>query len=213
VEIVFDKTAIVLSNRVYQEDIPKSDNSYTPKKRVKKTIGTDTDENPTPQSTQEVSIAGGESYSFDRKVEFPNSAIEFTDSGVAVRYINFTIGSFNSKLEFHRLYYTHFGTGNIIDVKENLDYGGRIFENGNKKILGSTISSRPLILTLRGENFILTNGIKEAYTVILKTPTTERELNYQEELIVSKDEMFSNSNTLSIGRDGITLLEIEIVAN
>jgi len=172
----------------------------------------DTDEDETAQNTQEVSIAKGESHNFDKKIEFPNSAIEFVDSGVAIEYINFTIGSFNNKLEFNRLYYSHFGTGNIIDNRENLDYAGRIFEDGTKKILGSSISSRPLVLTLRGDSFTLSNSIKQGYSVTIKTPTIDQELEYQEEHSISKNDLLSNSNTLTINKKGVTLVEISIIA-
>jgi len=172
----------------------------------------DTDEDETAQNTQEVSIAKGESHSFDKKIEFPNSAIEFVDSGVAIEYINFTIGSFNNKLEFNRLYYSHFGTGNIIDNRENLDYAGRIFEDGTKKILGSSISSQPLVLTLKGDSFTLSNSIKRGYSVTLKTPTIDQELEYQEEHSISKNDLLSNSNTLTINKKGVTLVEISIIA-
>ena len=188
---------------------------YRVRKRVPKPKPNyiDTDENEPPQNSQEVSIANGESYSFDKKIEFPNSAISFIDSGVAIEYINFTIGSFNHKLEFNRLYYSHFGTGNIIDNRENLDYGGRIFENGNRKILGSSISSRPLILSLRGDSFTLTNSIKQGYSITIQTPTLNQELEYQEEHTISKDDLLSNANTLSINKEGIALVTISIIAN
>ncbi len=173
----------------------------------------DTDEDETPQNTQEVSISKGESYNFDKKIEFPNSSIEFTNSGITIRYINFTIGSFNNKLEFHRRYYRHFGTGNIIDGVENLDYGGRVFEDGSKKILGSIISGQePLILTVRGESFIVSNNI-EKFTTTVNTPTTNQELAYQEEFTISKDDLLSKSNALTINKKGIALVEINIIAN
>jgi hypothetical protein len=173
----------------------------------------DTDEDEEPQTTQEVSIGRGDSYSFDKKIEFTNSAIGFIEDGIEVRYINFTIGSFNNKLEFNRHYYCHFNRGNIIDSSENLDNAGRLFEDGSKKILGSKISRNSLLVTLRTESFNISNSINEKYSIAIKTPNIKQELSYQEEQSISKDDFLSQSNTLSINRDGIALVEITIIQN
>jgi len=149
----------------------------------------------------------------NKRVELLNSAIEFSDNGIEVEYIDFVIGSFNNKLEFNRHYFRHFGLGNIIDNQENLDYAGRIYEDGKKNILGSTLSRNPMLLTLRNNTFTLSNQIKEAYTIITKTATKESEISYQEEESFSKDELLSQPNYISITKDGIILAEISIQAN
>jgi hypothetical protein len=172
-----------------------------------------TDEDEQPQNSQEVLLNMGESYIFDKKIEFPNSAIYYIDSGVEIRYSNFIIGSFNNKLEFNRGYYKHFSSGNIIDGVENLDFGGRVFEDGTKKILGSSISSRPLILSLRGEQFTLLNSIKSNYTITLSRDNIDRELSYQEDLTILKDELLSKRNSISINKDTFKLIEISIIPN
>ena len=173
----------------------------------------DTDESKTQQELTEVTLKKGKSHSFKEPIEFPNSAISFNENGVEVKYINFIIGSFNNKLEFNRHYFRHFGTGNIIDNQENLDYAGRIYAEGKKNILGSTISRNPMLLTLRGSTFTLSNQIKEQYTILTKTATKESEISYKEEESFSKDELLSKPNHLSITKDGIVLVEISIQAN
>ena len=172
-----------------------------------------TDEEDEPQNLSEVALKSNESHTFDRRIEFTNSAIEFTQEGVEVNYVKFTIGSFNNKLEFNRIYYTHFGTGNIIDTKENLDFGGRIYADGRKNILGSSISSKPLILTLREKNFILYNNIKKRHTIGLSTSSQEQELAHEKELTISKDELFLGDNVFSIKKDDVSLVEFTVVSN
>jgi hypothetical protein len=185
----------------------------TRKSKTKPKNYINTDEEDEPQNLSEVALNNKESYTFDKRIEFSNSAIEFSEDGVEVNYIKFTIGSFNNKLEFNRIYYRHFGTGNIIDSKEHLDYGGRVYSDGNKNILGSILSSKPLILTLREKNFILYNNIKSRYIIGLSTPNQEQELAFQKELTISKDELFLGDNVFSIKKDNINLVEFTIVSN
>jgi len=173
----------------------------------------DTDEPKTATEPSIITIQPKESHQFNKRVELLNSAIEFSDNGIEVEYIDFVIGSFNNKLEFNRHYFRHFGLGNIIDNQENLDYAGRIYEDGKKNILGSTLSRNPMLLTLRNNSFTLSNQIKEAYTIIAKTATKESEISYQEEESFSKDELLSKPNYISITKDGIILAEISIQAN
>ena len=173
----------------------------------------DTDE---PQSTQElteITLKKGESHNFKERIEFPNSAIEFNENGVSIEYINFIIGSFNNKLEFNRRYFRHFGTGNIIDTQENLDYAGRIYESKPKNILGATLSRNSMLLNLRGDTFTLSNQIKEQYSIITTTATKESEISFKEEEAFSKDEFLSKKNYISLSKDGIILIEISIQAN
>ena len=173
----------------------------------------DTDEPKRKQEIKEVRLKKGESYSFKERIEFPNSAIEFNENGVAVEYINFIIGSFNNRLEFNRHYFRHFGSGNIIDNRENLDYAGRIYEGRANNILGSVLSRNPMILNLSEEKFTLSNQIKEQYNILVTTATKESEITFQEEEHFSKKDLLSKKNYISISKDGIVLVEITILAN
>ena len=173
----------------------------------------DTDEPETATEPSIITIKPKESHQFNKRVELLNSAIEFSDNGIEVEYIDFLIGSFNNKLEFNRHYFRHFGLGNIIDNQENFDYAGRIYEDGKKNILGSAISRNPMLLTLRNSTFTISNQIKEAYTIITQTATKESEISYREEESFSKDELLSKPNYISITKDGISLVEISIRAN
>jgi len=204
-----------LSSQPINFDIRDKKAEYQLKKISKKVIANtiDTDEAETTIEPSIVTLKKGESHDFTQRMEFLNSAINFTENGVEVEYINFVIGSFNNKLEFNRHYFRHFGTGNIIDNQENLDHAGRIYEEGKKNILGSTISRNPMLLTLRGETFTLSNQIKEQYTLLTQTATKESEISYKEEESFSKDELLSKTNHLSIAKDGIVLIEISIQAN
>lgn len=173
----------------------------------------DTDEPQNRPELTEITLAKGESYHFKERIEFPNSAIEFNENGVAVEYSNFIIGSFNNKLEFNRHYFRHFGTGNIIDNQENLDYAGRIYDGKPTNILGSTLSRNPMLLNLREDTFTLSNQIKEQYTIIVATSTQENEISFQEEECFLKKEFLSKKNHIALSKDGIILVEISIQAN
>lgn len=172
---------------------------------------TDTDDNV--EDISIVSIKAGETHFFDKRIEFTSSSIDITENGVEVEYVNFIVGSFNHKLEFGRSYYTHFGTGNIIDAHIDSKKGGRIYTNKEPKIIGSSISRTPLLLTLRENNFNIRNSIKKSYTIHLKTETQEEELGYEEELNISKEALISKGNHLSISKESIPLIEFSIIAN
>ncbi len=173
----------------------------------------DTDGAELSTESDEIILQKGESHEFVNKIEFNSSSIAYTQSGVAIEYIHFTIGSFNNKLEFGRRYYSHFATGNIIDAKESLESAGRIYADGSHKILGSLLSSQPFILRLVDESFTLLNDIKPHYAVRLQTPSMNQTLEYGQELTVSKDDLLTNPNTLAITRDGLSLVEISIIPN
>lgn len=173
-----------------------------------------TDRKEEPEDISEVSLEKGESHTFDKRIEFTNSAIEFTDDGVAIEYIKFTIGSFNHKLEFNRLYYTHFGRGNIIDGTNELDFGGRVFADKTKGILGSILSRSPFLLSVRDENINLKNSTNENFSITLKVPSKEQSLSHQEELNISKDALFSQAfNLFTINKYDTAIVEFEIIAN
>ena len=183
------------------------------KKSIKPKDINDTDTDDDIEDISEVSIKTGETHFFDKRIEFTSSSIDITENGVEVEYVNFIVGSFNNKLEFGRSYYTHFGTGNIIDAHIDSTLGGRIYTNKEPKIIGSSISRTPLLLTLRENNFNIRNSIKKSYTIHLKTETKEEELAYEEELNISKEALVSKGNHLSISKENIPLIEFSIIAN
>lgn len=173
----------------------------------------DTDGCDSVAETSEIILQKDEKYEFHNKIEFNSSSIAYTADGVVVEYINFTLGSFDNKLEFSRLYYSHFGTGNIIDAKESLESAGRIYANGSQKILGSILSSRPFVLRLLEDSFSLRNDIKPHYAVKLQTPSLNQIVEYTQEMTISREDLLSHHNRLSIMRDEISLVDISIIPN
>lgn len=161
-----------------------------------------------------IEINPGHSYTFSNDIKFDNSTISFRDDSIKITYFNFPMGSFTQKLELGRYSLRHFQNGNIIDADENETHGGRVYTNDTAKLLGTEISRTPLILTLEDDTFTLVNSINSNYIVVLNIDDIpEKKLAFGEKTTFTRDELFeSGNNTLSILKNDIALLAVEITA-
>ena len=95
-----------------------------------------------------------------KEIEFNDSNISFTKSGVSIRYSSFCIAEFKKEFALHRTAYKMSNSGTIIDCFVNqpskgvFEYGARIY-NGTSTILGTLISSQPIRLSHLKEGFRL----------------------------------------------------------
>lgn len=163
---------------------------------------------------ENIYINPSNSYLFSNRVNFDNSSIICSKKSIVVKYSDFKIGSFNTKLELGRDYSKLFKNGNIIDVDQtDKKFGGRVYADGTRNFLGGAISSHPLTLTLEEETFTLTNTIKPSYIVTYSTSKIgKKQLSYGESIKLSDEELFSNKNTIGIcNSDGVDVLEVSII--
>lgn len=101
-------------------------------------------------------IKGGEKHIFKlSKIDFNDSIVSFDKSGVLIQYKSLHLKEFKEELLLHRTTSKMSPTGTIIDCfvqqkplsRGEYLHGARVYRDGSSKILGSFVSSQPIVLT------------------------------------------------------------------
>lgn len=175
-------------------------------------MATDTDDINT--TTPKIELQSSESYTFDKRVEFQNCAIELGSSAIALDFVNFAIASFNKGIKLNRHTFSIFNKGTVIDYKEMQEYASRVYANGEKKIVGTLLSRNPLSIDIKNTKAQLTNEIKEHFQVKINfADGKSRELHFNDATLISVDELFNFRNTITVQRDKTDLLNFSIAVN
>lgn len=163
-----------------------------------------------------IDIKPGISQHFSQNIDFGDSSISFSDNCIEISYPNFTIGSFNEKLELGRYFLKYFQKGNIIDASEDDKHQGKIYKDGSKKLVGASISRTPLTLTIKGDMVTLSNTINKHFFIHLDNHddiSQSKQLKFNENNItLSIDDFFSSDYSLSIfNTKKVKLIEFTII--
>lgn len=190
--------------------------------KVTKTLNVDqimpivSDTDNTEEEVITIKVNPEDHYLFTNSLHFEHASLLCEEKSIVVEYHDFTIGSFNTKLELHRDYLKHFQVGNIIDIDQtNKQKGGRLYKDGERDFLGQAISSKPLTLTVEEEKFTLKNTINSAspYSLILSSSEDDKRLFYGERIEVDEDTLFDTGNTIKVlNKDDVSVLEVSITA-
>lgn len=145
-------------------------------------------------------IESGEEHIFKiNQLEFNDSHISFDNNGVWIRYSSFCIAKFKKEFKLHRTAFRMSDMGTIIDCfvrqlpRGGYEYGGKIYDDESSKILGITISSRPIVFRhIRGGLEIDASAlIARGFHVQITVPSNKYLLTdrYDSKKIIKKNEM------------------------
>jgi|GEM_PF-3408810 len=154
-------TSILLDD-IPDEYIDKSENSTQNSLEVKETIAPD------------------KSFKFHiREIEFNDTNISFNEDGVLIRYSFFEIANFKDEFILNRMAYKMSKYGTLIDCFVERPKG-RDFKWGGKEyidhhdILGRVVSSKPIYLRSRGDEFNIESRLNSRYYLVQVTTSYQK---------------------------------------